>query len=92
MYVSRDPKDWYTHLPAIRFGFRVSLYLTTGESPFYLLNGREPRLPVDVSLLSPSQISNSVSEQRARVVQTIEEAHAIGRENIQRTQQNMKDR
>ena len=75
MYVSRDQKDWDTHLPAI-----------------YLQYGREPRLPIDVSLLPPSQVSNSVSEHRARIVQTIEEAHAIARETIQRNQQNMKDR
>ena len=92
MYVSRDQKDWDTHLPAILFGFRVSPHQTTGDSPFYLLYGREPRLPVDVSLLPPSQVSNSVREHRARIVQTIEEAHAIARENTQRTQQNMKDR
>ena len=91
MYVSRDQKDWDTHLPAILFGFRVSPHQTTGDSPFYLLYGREPRLPVDVSLLPPSQVSNSVREHRARIVQTIEEAHTIARENIQRTQQNMKD-
>ena len=62
------------------------------EIVHYLLYGREPRLPVDFSVLPPSQVSSSVREHRARIVQTIEEAHAIARENIQRTQQNMKDR
>jgi hypothetical protein len=92
MYVSRDQKDWDTHLPAILFGFRVSPHETTGDSPFYLLYGREPRLPVDVSLLPPSNVTNSIKEHRARIVQTIEEAHAIARANTQRTQQSMKAR
>ena len=92
MYVSRDQKDWDSHLPAILFGFRVSPHETTGDSPFYLLYGREPRLPVDVSLLPPSNVTNSIKEHRARIVQTIEEAHAIARANIQRTQQAMKAR
>lgn len=92
MYVSRDQKDWDTHIPAILFGYRVSPHETTGDSPFYLLYGREPRLPIDASLLPPSNLTNSVNEHRARIVQTIEEAHAIARENIQRTQQTMKDR
>lgn len=91
MYVSRDQKDWDTHLPAVLFGYRVSPHDTTGESPFYLLYGREPRLPVDVSLLPPCNKSNSISEHRARIVQTLEEAHAIARDNIQRAQQNMKE-
>ena len=77
MYVSRDQKDWDTHLPAILFGFRVSPHETTGDSPFYLLYGREPRLPVDVSLLPPSNVTNSIKEHRARIVQTIEEAHKV---------------
>ena len=92
MYVSRDQKDWDTHLPAILFGFRVSPHQTTGDSPFYLLYGREPRLPVDVSLLPPSNVTDSIKEHRARIVQTIQEAHLIARANIQRTQQTMKDR
>ena len=65
MYVSRDQKDWDTHLSAVLFGYRVSPHDTTGESPFYLLYGREPRLPVDVSLLPKSNQSNSVEEHRA---------------------------
>ncbi|CAB3997885.1 Retrovirus-related Pol poly from transposon, partial [Paramuricea clavata] len=65
---------------------------TTGDSPFYLLYGREPRLPIDVSLLPPSNVTKSVKKHRARIVQTIDEAHAIARANIQRTQQSMKAR
>ena len=80
--ISQDKKDWDIHLAAILFGYRVSPNDTTGERPFYLLYGRKPRLPVDDSLLPPSSKSNSTSEHRARIVQTIEEAHAIARDNI----------
>ena len=91
MYVSRDQKDWDKHLAAILFGYRVSPHDTTGESPLFLLYGREPGLLVDVSLLPPRDESNSVPEHRARVVQTLEDVHAIARENIQRAQQRVKD-
>ncbi len=91
MYVSRDQKDWDKHLAAILFGYRVSPHGTTGESPLFLLYGREPGLLVDVSLLPPRDESNSVPEHRARVVQMLEEVHAIARENIQRAQQRIKD-
>ena len=37
-------------------------------------------------------MTGSIQEHRARIVQTIEEAHAIARANIQRTQQAMKAR
>ena len=68
MYISSDQKDWDNHLAAILFAYRVSPHYTTGESPFFLLYGREPRLPVDVSLLPPRNGSNSITEHRARIV------------------------
>ena len=82
MYVSSDKKDWDNHLAAILFAYRVSPQDTTGESPVFLFYGCEPRLPVDVNLLPARNESNSITEHRARIVQTLEEARAIARENI----------
>ena len=91
MYVSSDQKDWDKYLNPVLFAYRVSPSDVTGESPFYMLYGREPRLPMDVSLLPPREMSPSIAEHRARVVEHIEIAHRIARENIQRAQQRMKD-
>ena len=91
MYVSTHQKDWDKHLPLILFAYRVSPNATTRESPFYLLYGREPRLPIDVSLLLPSDnLSASVSEHRARIVQNLEDAQRIVQANTQLAQQRMK--
>ena len=90
-YVSSDQKDWDRYLNPVLFGYRVSPSEVTGESPFYMLYGREPRLPMDVSFLPPRDISASIAEHRARVVENIEIAHRIAKENIQRAQQRMKD-
>ena len=78
MYVSTDQKDWDEHLPMILFAYRVSPNATTFESPFYLLYVREPRLPVDTSLLlQTSHLSSSVDELRSRVVNNLEHAQRI---------------
>lgn len=90
MYVSSNQRDWDEHLQSVLFAYRVSPSETTGESPFYLLYGREPRLPMDVSLLAPSDLSPSIAAQRARIVQHIEEAQELARTNIQSAQQRMK--
>lgn len=90
-YVSSDQKDWDRYLNPVLFGYRVSPSEVTGESPFYMLYGREPRLPMDVSFLPPREISASIAEHRARVVENIEIAHRIAKENIQRAQQRMED-
>ena len=89
-YVSSNQLDWDVYIPAILFAYRTSPCVSTGDTPFYLLYGREPRLAPDVSLLPPSQLSSSVEEHRARIVRQIEAAQSIARANIARTQQLMK--
>ena len=91
MYVSKDrQKDWDRHIPTILFAYRVSPSDVAGESPVFLLYGRDPRLPIDGSLLTSWDVSASVAEHPKRIVQNIEDYHRIARENIQRSQQAMK--
>ena len=91
MYVSSNQKDWDKHIPMVLFAYRVSPNATTGESPFYLLYGQEPRLPIDAALLLPSSnLSPSVAEHRARIVESLEEAQKIICSNTQLAQQRMK--
>ena len=90
-YVSSNQKDWDRYLNPVLFGYRISPSEVTGESPFFLLYGRQPRLPMDVSMLPPRDISASIADHRARVVENIEIAQRIAKENIQRAQQRMKD-
>ena len=90
MYVSKNQKDWDTFISAALFAFRTSPSETTRESPFYLLYGREPRLPMDVSLLPPTDPTSSIAEHRRRIVKQIELGQRIARENTQRAQQKMK--
>ena len=41
-------KDWKSHVPALVHAYNCTRSVTTGFSPYYLLFGREPSLPVDV--------------------------------------------
>ena len=50
---SKNGKDWDTRLPYVLFAYRVSMQPSTGESPFYLLYGRDARLPTDEVLAAP---------------------------------------
>ena len=43
-------RDWDVHLPYLLFAFRMSVQESTKESPFFLMNGWDPRIPTDTTL------------------------------------------
>lgn len=69
----------------------LPLFKVTGESPSFIMYGRDTALPCDPALLPPWEMSESVAEHRARMVENIEIARRIAAENTQRAQQRMKD-
>ena len=48
--VHKEGPDWDEMLSYVLFAYRASRQASTGESPFYLLYGRDPRLPVPAAL------------------------------------------
>ena len=93
MYVARYQKYWDDFIPLILFAHRTSISEAINDSPFYCLYGREPRLPVDAKSLPPAadDLSTSVLDHRKRVVEKVELAQNLARENIQRSQQKIKE-
>ena len=56
-------KDWDISLPAVIFEFRIAPSPTIDESPFCLLYGREPCLPMEVPLKPPGKLTQSILHQ-----------------------------
>ena len=48
--VKDNQRDWDQWLQKVLFAYRTSLHETTGFTPFHLVFGRTPNLPVDVML------------------------------------------
>ena len=87
MYVNQHHTDWDTYIPYALFAYRTAIQETTKESPFYLLYGRDPRLPIDVSLLPRDEIFTNADDYRAHIVTRLRESKKFAQDNIQLSQQ-----
>ena len=52
--VERSGQDWDTQFPFVLFAYRASPQESTGESPFFLVHGQDPRLPSELTLDPPA--------------------------------------
>ena len=48
--VAEHQKDWDEHLQTVLFAYRTAVHDSTGFTPFFVMFGRSPTLPVDVIL------------------------------------------
>ena len=53
--VAENQADWDTHLPILLMAYRTAIHGNTGFTPFHILFGRSPKLPVDTILQGPAE-------------------------------------
>ena len=89
--VERSGKDWDEHLPYVLFAYRASVQASTRESPFFLLYGRDPRLPTEVCLdVSPSRQEMDLDSYKTEVATHMADAWRIARNNVKDAQRKQK--
>lgn len=72
-------RDWPSHLPQVVFAYNTTAHQSTGESPFFLMFGQDPQLPVDFLLGRVEEpvtgtVHDWVSEHQARLQRAFEGA------------------
>lgn len=60
VFVERNQKDWSDYVAAITFAYNISEHAVTHTSPFELVFGRKPRIPID-NLLDRSEFINPMA-------------------------------
>jgi len=84
-------RDWDQHIPFVLFAYRASEQESTKESPFFLLYGRDPRLPVDAALCpKQAQKQLSLKEYGVELVRKLGSAWESARTCVKRAQKNQK--
>ena len=88
MYVSKHQRDWDRFIPFALFAYRTATQESTKETPFYLIYGRDPCLPLDVVLSAPISKYVSVDDYKQEASRRTQEARYVAQQSIERAQFN----
>ena len=81
------PRDWDRHLPFVLYAYRTSIQSSTKESPFFLLYGRDARLPTTSALSHPvSPYTVDIDDYKHDIVTGLTEAWKLAKANIEGAQ------
>ena len=89
--VERGGKDWDQRLPYVLFAYRACQQQSTMESPFYLLHGRDHRLPND-AVLSPTKAKKLIGlwEYGQELTVRMSEAWELASQSVGRAEKKQK--
>ena len=93
-YVNEFHNDWDQYITAIQFAYRTTpAENSVGFSPFFLLYGREARLPLDVTLTSECDYAeHNLREHIHKLVSQLEVVRKISQRHAEQNQAKMKER
>jgi transposase InsO family protein len=83
----RHQKDWDEFIPYILMAYRAAPHKSTNDSPYYLVFGREPRLPLDVSLHLPADEKQGITEYKSSVTQRIARGIKLAQRALEKARQ-----
>lgn len=89
-----DPEeklDWKAHIGPLVHAYNATKHETTGHSPFFLMFGRHPRLPIDAILGVPEgEEETGYSEYVENLKQRLQQAYDLAGEEARKSQQHQK--
>ena len=78
-YVEKSGENWVKYLPYVQFAYNTSVHDTTKCTPYELMYGRRPKIPLDLFCehiepdlqLTPDLYANAVSAELKRAYKTV---------------------
>ena len=83
--------DWEECLPKVCFAYNTSVQTSTGCTPFYLMFGRQAKLPVDLMYGMDNTPDVELPEYVDNLKRTLQKAYEVAREHIGEKQQFQKE-
>ena len=84
--VAKNQKNWDDLIPAVLFAYRTSMHSTLQETPFFLMHGRDARIPCDVRIMPPTQLAPDVHLYVEETVIKLQLAKDLAKQNMARVQ------
>ena len=89
--VEKRGKSWDVLLGPVLFAYRTTLHDSTGESPFFLMHGRNAKPPTALNFYSPPSCLPTVETNFAReLYQELKLARDIAKKSINKAQKSQK--
>ena len=85
MYVDADQKDWDEFLPYCLFAYRTSKHPSINESPFFMLYGRDAKLPIEIhfGMADSNEPSLNPMLHKLQMREYLQEAYVLARKTMQ---------
>ncbi|KAK3101592.1 hypothetical protein FSP39_004699 [Pinctada imbricata] len=92
-YCEKDKQSWHKLLPGIMMSFRKSISAHSTEfSPFFLMFGKEMRLPFDIDLQPKDNLGQDTKDYLQEFLSRLQVANEIAKKNTEYHQQKNKER
>ena len=90
--IKADQSDWDLLLPGILMAHRASpATQSTTLSPYFMVFGKEMKLPVDVALIPKKHVGRNNRKQLADILENLELARLIATKNMEKSQAKYKE-
>ena len=80
--VGEHPEDWEEYVSKACLAYNTSVHATTGFAPFYLMFGRQARIPVDLMYGTAEPESMNYGEYATKLQESLTKAYKLARGSL----------